>query len=201
MALIPYLNADDLEERHRHLLDRPINLHRALANSPEGFSRFLEFAKWMRWDCQLDPRLRELLILQVGYLTGDEYEWSHHVILAQQFGVSETDIDALIDFCEGRPSTLSELELLVITAAMELTERRYLSETTSSALLHHFCPGTVADIVMIASFYNMVVRVLGGLQIDVEEDWAAPLTRFPLPAAKARESPLEPQALPAQGTG
>jgi alkylhydroperoxidase family enzyme len=180
MALVPYLVPAQIDPEHRHLLERPIHLFRALANSPEAFVNFHRLAEWIRWDCTLDPRLRELLILQVGYSTADEYEWSHHVILSRQFGVTEDDIQGLIDFTEGRPTTLSAVDQAVVRAAAELTHQRRVSDATWAALGEHFDHGRLTDIVLIASFYNMVVRVLGGLRIEIEPDWAEPLLRFPL---------------------
>lgn len=181
MAIVPYRTADDLDSAHRELLVRPINLFRGLANSPELFARFHALGEWIRWDCELDSRERELLILAVGYLTSSPYEFSHHIALSAQFGVEDADISALIDHLESRPSTLGARELLLADAARELTEDRRLTDATAAALTDGFGAARVVDIVAIASFYNMVVRVLGGLRIDNEPEFEVHLDRFPLP--------------------
>ncbi len=187
MALVPYLDADQVPEEYRHLLDRPINLFHALSNSPEALSQFHPFGEWIRWDCTLDPRLRELLILQVGYLTQDAYEWSHHVVLSRQFGVTEEDIEGLIAFTAGEPTTLAELDRIVLQAATELTRDRRLADETVGLLKAHYDDGQLTDIVIVASFYNMVVRVLGGLRIEVEPgtEFSDALDRFPVGPAAA----------------
>lgn len=46
----------------------------------------------------------------------------------------------------------------------------------------HRQPGLLPETVVVVAFYNMAVRVLGALRIDIEPDWTAPLERFPLPA-------------------
>jgi alkylhydroperoxidase family enzyme len=181
MAIVPYVSAEELGEDFRELLVRPINLFRGLANSPELFSRFHALGEWIRWDCKLDPRERELLILAVGYLTNSPYEFSHHVSLSAQFGVVDDDITALIAHLEGRPSDLGERERLLATAAQELTVDRRLDDDTVAALHEAFDDARIVDIVAIASFYNMVVRVLGGLRIDNEPEYESHLDRFPLP--------------------
>ena len=79
MARVPYLDPSDLAPEHRDLLKRPINLHRALAHSPNALQSMNGLATFIRQDSGLDPRLRELAILQVGYLARAPYEWSHHV--------------------------------------------------------------------------------------------------------------------------
>jgi len=182
VALVPYLDVDQVPEEHRHLLERPINLFRALSNSPEGLARFHPLGEWIRWDCALDPRLRELLILQVGYLARDPYEWSHHVVISRLFGVSDEDIEGLVVFTAGEPTTLSDLDRIVLRAATELTLERRLSDGAVASLSEHFDDQGLTDIVLVASFYNMVVRVLGGLRIEVEPgtEYAEALERFPV---------------------
>src|SRR4051812_47110191 len=121
MARVPYLSESDLSDEDRPLLARPINLFRALANSPGGLRQHFNMGEWIRFGCELDPRLRELAILQVGYLTANAYEFSHHVEISRRFGVTDDDIEGLRAFHDGRPSDLGELERLVLTAAREMT--------------------------------------------------------------------------------
>lgn len=185
MALVPYLTPGQVDPEYRHLLERPINLFRALVNSPEALVNFHRLAEWIRWDCTLDARLRELLILQVGYVTGDEYEWSHHVILSRQFGVTDADVQGLIDLADGNSTTLSALDQIIIRAATEITQQLRVSDATWVALSEHFDHCQLTDIVLIAAFYNMVVRVLGGLRVEVEPDWVEGLQRFPLRRARS----------------
>ena len=59
--------------------------------------------------CKLDPRLRELAILQVGYLAKSPYEYSHHVKIGREFGVSDDDIRAIGEETAGRASKLDPL--------------------------------------------------------------------------------------------
>jgi hypothetical protein len=68
MARLPYLDRDDLAPEHRDLLARDINLNRALVHSPDAARAFGGLAHFIRHGSRLDARLRELAILQVGYL-------------------------------------------------------------------------------------------------------------------------------------
>ncbi|MFI8595560.1 carboxymuconolactone decarboxylase family protein [Microbacterium sp. NPDC078428] len=180
MALVPYVDPADVPDDLSAAFSRPINLLRALVNSPGAFRQFHPFGEWIRWQCELDPRQRELLILAVGYLACSPYEYSHHIALSAQFGVTDADIAALVDHLEGHPSDLGDQERLLIDAARELTEDRRLSDRTAAALGAHYNDSRLVDIVVVASFYNMVVRVLGGLRIDNEPEYDGHLDRFPL---------------------
>lgn len=182
MAIVPYLDADDVAPEHRALLARPINLFRALINAPEGLTRFHALAEWIRWECELDPRLRELIILQVGALTREPYEWSHHVELSRQFGVTDADLRAVLGLAAGGTGDLGPDERIALEATAQLVHDGALSDDVVARLLARFTPQQITEIVLIASFYCMVVRVLGGLRIEVEPEYAAHLERFPLPA-------------------
>jgi alkylhydroperoxidase family enzyme len=182
MALIPYLTADKISKEHRFLLERPITLHRALVNSPHALTHFQNLAEWIRWDCELDPRVRGLLILLIGYLTRDPYEWSHHLVLGSQFGVTDDDdIRGVINVAEGKLTSLTPDEVTVLEASRQLTNERHIADATWAKLTELYPPARLTDLVIVASFYCMVVRVLGGLRIDVEPEYQQALKRFPLP--------------------
>jgi alkylhydroperoxidase family enzyme len=68
MARLPYLDRADLKPEHHDLLARNINLYRALVHSPDGARAFSALGHFIRHTSRLDPRLREMAILQVGYL-------------------------------------------------------------------------------------------------------------------------------------
>jgi alkylhydroperoxidase family enzyme len=181
MSRVSYLSPADLAPENRDLLTRNINLHRALANSPDGFRSFLELAKYIRFRSKVDPRLREMAILQVGYVARSAYEYSHHVKIGREFGVSDDDIRAIEADTQGKPNALSAVARATLRAARELTQGD-LSDQTYAALKAELNDEQIVDLVMTISFYCGVVRLLAALQIDVEEDYAHYLVEFPLPA-------------------
>ncbi len=181
MARIPYLEPDDLAPQDRDLLKRPIALFKALVNSPEGLRAFSTVGGFIRHKSRLEPRLRELAILQVGWLARAPYEWSHHIKLGREFGVSDEDIRKLIAETDGHETTLDEPARLVLLAAREMTADGEASDATFSALARHLDPERLVDLVITIAFYNAVVRVLATLRIDVEDDYLTFLREFPLP--------------------
>src|SRR5215813_15625420 len=117
MARVPYVDKSDLAPENQDLLARNITLHRALAHSPNGLRAFGGLGQFIRHKSRLDPRLRELAILQVGYLTRSPYEYSHHIKIGHDFGVSDDDIQALIDETNGKPTKLEPLAKAVLRGA------------------------------------------------------------------------------------
>ena len=181
MARVPYLEMSDLSTENQDLLTRRISLFQALVNSPNGARAFGGLGHFIRYGSKLDPRLRELAILQVGWLAHSPYEWSHHVKLGHDFGVSDADIQALIDDTAGKRTQLDDLAMMVLRAAREMTSDGSMSNQTFAALQQALGNELVVDLTITIAFYNAVVRVLATLQIDVEDDYMPYLRRFPLP--------------------
>jgi alkylhydroperoxidase family enzyme len=186
MARVPYLDKSDLAPENQELLKRNITLHRALANSPNGLRAFGALGNFIRHKSRLDPRLRELAILQVGYLARAPYEWSHHVKIGRDFGVSDADIRALIAETEGKPNDLDPLAKAVLRAAREMTNTLAISEATYAELQKSLDDERLVDLTITIGFYNAVVRILHTLKIDVEDAYKGYLEEFPLPAAGAK---------------
>ena len=182
MARVPYLDVGDVAPADQELLKRPIALHRALVNSPSAARAFSGLGSYIRYGSKLDPRLRELAILQVGWQARSAYEWSHHVKLGHDFGVSDHDIQALIDETAGKPTALEPLARHVLLAAREMTTEGAMTTATFTALQDALGNEQVVDLTLAIGFYNAVVRVLATLQIDVEPDYMRYLEQFPFPA-------------------
>ncbi|MBX9589335.1 MAG: carboxymuconolactone decarboxylase family protein [Hyphomonadaceae bacterium] len=161
---------------------RRANIYRALAHSPNGLRAFSTLGGFIRFKSRLDPRLRELAILMVGYLARAPYEWSHHIAIGKTFGVSDGDIRALINEAEGRPSTLEPLAMAVVRAAREMSEALAISDATFVQLREGLDDERIVDLALTIAFYTGVVRVLASLQIDVEDDYKRYLDEYPLPA-------------------
>lgn len=182
MARLPYLDRADLAPADQDLLKRGINLHRQLVHSPGMARAFGGMGQYIRHGSPLDPRLRELAILQVGWLARAPYEWSHHVKIGFDFGVTEADIHGLIADTAGQASDLGAVERAVLEAARHLTTEAVLTDAQFNALRAHMDETSLVDLLVTIAFYNGVVRVLSALQIDVEPEYQPYLDQFPLPA-------------------
>lgn len=181
MARLPYLDKSDLAPEHQDLLAREITLFKLMVNSPNAARAFQGLGQFIRHKSRLDPRLREIAILAVGWITQAPYEWSHHVKIGQEFGVSEDDIRGLIATCEGKESKLEPVATLVIKAAREMTEKLAVADETFVELKTHFDNERLTDLVITMAFYNAVVRFLGSMRVDVEPEYQPYLDKFPLP--------------------
>src|SRR3954466_13072852 len=114
MARLPYLEPDQVAPEYRHMVKGNTNLHKLLVNSPEMARAFSGMGGYIRFKSKLDPRLRELAILQVGWLEKSEYKFTHHVKIGKEFGVTDQDIAAMIAETAGKPSDLEPLAKAIL---------------------------------------------------------------------------------------
>ena len=181
MARLPYLDRSDLLPEHQDLLARNLNLYRVLAHSPRAARSLNTLARFIRDGSRLDPRLRELAILQVAYLTRSAWGYSHHVRIGREVGVSDDEIRAVADETSGHPTKLEPAARAVLRAAREMTTDLAVSDETFSALRQEIDNERLTDLIVTIAFYNGLVRVLETMQVDVEEDYVPYLDEFPLP--------------------
>lgn len=181
MARLPYLDKSDLLPEHQDLLARNLNLYRLLAHSPRAARSLNTLARFIRDGSRLDPRLRELAILQVSYLTRSAWGFSHHVRIGREVGLSDDEIRAVADETAGRPTGLDPLAKAVLRAAREMTADLVISDETFAVLQGQLDNERLTDLVVTISFYNGLVRLLETMQVDVEADYLSYLDEFPLP--------------------
>ncbi len=179
MARVPYLAKPDLKPEDQDLLAREINLNRALVNSPNAARAFSRLGGFIRSKSRLDPRLREMAILQVGYLAKSPYEYSHHIKIGHDFGVTDDDVRAITAESAGETTSLDSLTKAVLRAAREMTSVMKVSDSTFAALRKGLDNECLTDLVVTISFYNGVVRLLATLEIEVEEEYLHYLDEFP----------------------
>src|SRR3954447_24783067 len=181
MARVPYLGMSDLSTENQDLLKRRISLFQALVNSPDAARAFHGVGHFIRFGSKLDPRLRELAILQVGWLARSPYEWSHHVKIGYDFGVTDDDSEAIKAETRGEASALDPLARLVLRAAREVFAGPGIGYETFAALRAALDNDAIVDLTVTASFYCAVVRVLASLEVDVEDSYMPYLRKHPFP--------------------
>lgn len=143
-----------------------LNIFRTLANHPDLMRRWLVFTNHILFKTTLPTRVREFLILRIGFQCGCDYEWGHHVLIARAAGLTDHDFRAI----QGGPgaSGLSDIDRLVLHAADELHTDNFISDATWQALATHFNNHQLMDIVFTVGQYKLVSMMLNtfGVQPD-----------------------------------
>jgi alkylhydroperoxidase family enzyme len=180
MARFKYLTRGDVAPEHRDLIG-DINLSKLTVHSPGAARASRAMAMYIRTGSKLDPRLREMAIIQVGYLARSVYEYTHHVQIGLGVGVTEADIRAIAADTAGKPTTLDPLARAVLRAARELTRDVDLSDATFVILRESLDDERLFDLINAICSYNSTIRLLAALRIDLEDEYLQYLEKFPLP--------------------
>jgi len=174
MARISYVQ----EEDHPELADligrvragrrgTLINVYKLLLHAPPLGACWLDMISTARFKTELDGRLREIVIIRVGYLTRTEYVVKQHVPeLAQPEGLSKAQCDALADW--EASAFFSARERAALAYADAMTRTIAVPDTVFDALRPHFNERQIVELTVLIGIYNMHTRVFTALGIDPE---------------------------------
>ncbi len=179
MARVKLLNVEDVPEESRWLLERNVrgddglyNIYRAIAHTPDGLRQFMRLGSYVLTRSGLDARLREIAILRTGALNRCRYEVAHHVPIARGVGLTSAEVRAAI---EGDAASFDERGATVLQFATELTRDSRVSPGTHAAVAGFLDERGLVDLTLTVAYYNLVARMLNGLEVDLEPAFAAEL--------------------------
>ena len=164
---------EDATEAQRLVLDplrRPdgevLNIFRTLVVHPDLTRRWLVFGNHVLGKSTLSPRLRELVILRVGWLCGSDYEWGQHVLIARDEGVNDEEITRI----EEGPDAdgWSPDDRAALHAVDELHRDQEIGDETWTSLREAFDEQQCLDIIFTVGQYVLVCMALNscGVQRD-----------------------------------
>lgn len=168
MARIPYPNLEDLPEKVRTAAEKlpPLNIMKMFLNAPTNAIPLLVFGQSILTKQELDDHLRELAILRVAHLTGANYEWTQHVPLAKETGVTDAQVEALPQGVDS--DAFNEVEKNVIRFTDEVTQEVKASAETFAALEKDLGPRQMVELTLAIGFYGMVARVMESFEVELE---------------------------------
>ena len=144
-----------------------LNVFRTIANEPDAAKAFLAWGGYiLSKKNALPPREREIAILRTGYLCKSGYEWTQHVRIGLDAGLTDTEV-AAIKAGPGDPSW-GELDRLILQASDELFADKFVSDATWNGLAKHLKPKALMDLVFTVGQYTQVSMFLNsfGVQLD-----------------------------------
>ncbi|MCU4187458.1 carboxymuconolactone decarboxylase family protein [Acidiferrimicrobium sp. IK] len=122
---------------------------------------------------RLDARLRELVIMRIGWVTGSEYEWSQHWRVASQLGLEPDDVVGVRDW-ERHPG-YGERERAILQATDDVIGTGVVAPSTWALLRRHFDDdGVLFEIVVAICNWQLFANLLRSLRVPLEpgvEPW------------------------------
>jgi 4-carboxymuconolactone decarboxylase len=144
-----------------------INVYKLLLHTPPLAACWLDLISTARFRTALDGRLREIVIIRVGYLNRTDYVVNQHVPeLAAPEGLSKAECDALADWRGSAFFDARERAALGVVDAM--TRDLAVPDAVFEDLRPHFNERQIVELTVLIGIYNMHTRVFTALRIDPE---------------------------------
>jgi len=144
----------------------PINLTRMLLHCPVPMVQsFLDFAlSFLRGN--LEPKLRELVILRMATLRGSSYELMHHLPSAKTAGLSEMEISAITS---SHPSGLDQKHSVMIQLVDDCSQLGKVSDPTFEKAAEFFSIAQIAEATLLAGLYEMLACFLKTMGVGLDQ--------------------------------
>jgi alkylhydroperoxidase family enzyme len=127
----------------------------------------------MLWHGALDSRLRELVIMRIGWLTACDYEWTQHWRVASRLGVPADDLLGVRDWraYEGFGPT----ERAVLAATDDVVRDGTVSADSWAACERELGGNTTILIELVTAIgaWRMVASILRSLGVPLEDGVAS----------------------------
>ncbi len=146
-----------------------LNIFRTLFHNPALGKAVGELLLTLLFRSSLDHRLRELVIMRIGWSTASEYEWTQHWSIAlEQFGCSREDLLEVRGWRES--SHFGPSERAVLMATDEIIESGTVTDAAWQACAEAL-PEEVTRVELVASVasWHLISQVTRSLDIPLEE--------------------------------
>jgi len=148
-----------------------LNVWRTLLANPRVTKGVYDLTIGLLFSGSLDARLRELVILRLGWRTASEYEWSQHWIMALRCGVSAADGVAVRDW---EAAAFDDKERAVLAAVDLMVDEGTVDAATWDRLRRHFRDDAeLIELLAVIANWRMVSSLLRALDIPLDDELAS----------------------------
>ena len=150
-----------------------LNVFRTLLRRPKTAKAINDLLLSLLFGGTLDDRLRELVIMRIGWATGSDYEWTQHWTVAQDpFGVSADELLALRDW--EASDAFGDVERAVLAATDEALATGTASRATIATCRDLLgSDDAVLELVASIATWRWISQVARSLDIPLEDGVAS----------------------------
>ena len=144
-------------------------IFQVLLNHPSLARALNDLLATMLWHGALDSRLRELVIMRIGWLTASDYEWTHHWRVARGLGVAADDLLGVRDW--QAYDGFGPAERAVLAATDDIMRDDAVSAESWAACERELGPDRAALIELVTAIgaWRMVASILHSLNVKLED--------------------------------
>lgn len=169
MARIDYVTDETIPDTAKDTFAKlaPLNIFRMMAHSGKILGYYTRLGGGILNKSKLDPVLREIAILRVGYISKATYETFQHERIGRDAGMS----DELIARVKEGPAAggFTEAEQLVMNFVDDVVHNVRASDATFDPLRSHLSDQEMQELTLTIGFYMMTCRFLETFDVDIED--------------------------------
>ena len=182
---IPLLSSEEAKQVGQEAgifeLKAGLSIYRILLRQPQLAKRLSDLTDVFAAESEIDARLRELIIMRIGWSQGGVYEWAQHWRIALLLGVEERDLLAVRDW--EAHDHWSPLDRAAFRATDETLEKGVISRETWDECTKHFATDRERiELVATIGCWKMLSELLRSLEVPLDDgvepwppDGAAPM--------------------------
>ena len=145
-----------------------LNIFRTLFHRPATAKAISDLLLSLLLNAELGHRLRELVIMRIGWVTGCDYEWTQHWPIAQDMGgCAPAELLAIRDWRAA--DCFDEAEQAALAATDELLDTGNLSDESWSRCRAALGRDASVDLVAAIGTWSMISTLARGLGVQLEE--------------------------------
>lgn len=146
-----------------------LNVFRVWLHHPKLARWLSDMLMGLLWEGRLDARLRELIIMRLGWATRSDYEWTQHWRIAVGLKVPEADILGVRDW--RNHEGFGPAERAVLAAVDETLADGAVSAATWKECVAHVSdePQVLLELVSAIGLWRMVSAQLRTLEVPLED--------------------------------
>lgn len=147
-----------------------LNVFRLLLNRTRLAKASSDLLLSLLFGAELDPRLRELVIMRVAWNTGSAYEWAQHWRMAIDAGVEPGDLVGVRDW---GGHGFEPAAAAVLAATDEVTGQGEVATATLERMSSLLGEDAALEMVATAAAWTMLSTLLRSFAVPLEDDLAA----------------------------
>jgi 4-carboxymuconolactone decarboxylase len=149
-----------------------LNVFRILLHDPPVARAINDLLITLLFRSKLDHRLRELVIMRIGWATGADYEWTQHWRVAREtFHVPDEDLLALRDWRGS--DRFGAADRCVLAATDDTIESGRISPATWAECEKHLGPAELVDLVAAVGCWSLISEAVRSIGIPLEDGVAS----------------------------
>jgi len=149
-----------------------LNIFRTMLHRPKTAKAISDLLFSLLLGAELDHRLREFVIMRIGWVTGSDYEWTQHWQVAQTpFGCKPEELLAVRDWRAA--DCFDERDRSVLAATDELLETGDLRDESWAECEAALGRNASIDLVAAVGTWRLISTLARGLRVPLEDGVAS----------------------------